>query len=438
MSETQTTRRRNTILIIAVIAVVIFALAILIIWRLKKSKAESEGEVTPVVSVKVAKAEQGNIAAQVVAVGTIWPRERADVAAKVSAQIKKMALLKNKVVRAGEVIAVLESRDLQAQRAEAVAALNQARAEERSLVTGTIPKTNAEDQKALMDARAKVNNARALYERRRRLFEQGGISQKDLEASQLDLTTAEDELRLQEQTVTLRGRSLNPNDRALAAAKTAEAQQHLATLDAQLGYATIRAPITGIVTDQYQYEGEFAAAGGKLVTIGDISSVIVKAPFADTVASQLKVGDSATVLPTDTSAEEMKGQITLLSRSSDPTNRTVEVWVTLANGTGKLRANGAAQVAVFANSKNDAIVVPAAAVTLEASNADEGTVMVVDAKNVAHEKKVTVGIRAANKIEIVEGLSAGDIVVIEGNFALPDGTKVEIAKDEEKKEGDEK
>lgn len=436
--QEQRARRRNTILIIAVIAVVIFALALLIIWRLKKSKAESEAEVTPVVSVKVAKAEQGNIAAEVVAVGTIWPRERADVAAKVSAQIKKMALLKNKVVRAGEVIAVLESRDLQAQRAEAVAALNQARAEERSLVTGTIPKTNAEDQKALMDARAKVNNARALYERRRRLFEQGGISQKDLEASQLDLTTAEDELRLQEQTVTLRGRSLNPNDRALAAAKTAEAQQHLATLDAQLGYATIRSPITGIVTDQYQYQGEFAAAGGKLVTIGDISSVIVKAPFADTVASQLKVGDSATVLPTDTSAEELKGQITLLSRSSDPTNRTVEVWVTLANGAGKLRANGAAQVTVFANSKNDAIVVPAAAVTLEASNADEGTVMVVDAKNVAHEKKVTVGIRAADKIEIVEGLSAGDTVVIEGNFALPDGTKVEIAKDEEKKEGDEK
>ena len=427
-------RQRNTILIIAAIAVVIFALTILIVWRLKKSKTESEAEVTPVVSVKVAKAEQGSIAAQVVAVGTIWPRERADVAAKVSAQIKTMALLKNKVVRAGEVIAVLESRDLQAQRAEAIAALNQARAEERSIVTGTIPKTNAEDQKALTDARAKVNNARALYERRRRLFEQGGISQKDLEASQLDLTTAEDELRLQEQTVALRGRSLNPNDRALAAAKTAQAEQHLATLDAQLGYATIRSPITGIVTDQYQYQGEFAAAGGKLVTIGDISSVIVKAPFADTVAAQLKVGDSAAVLPTDTSAEEMKGQITLLSRSSDPANRTVEVWVTLANGAGKLRANGAAQVTVFANSKSDAIVVPAAAVTLEASNADEGTVMVVDAQNIAHEKKVTVGIRAADKIEIVEGLQAGDTVVVEGNFALPDGTKVEIAKDEEKKE----
>ena len=436
--QEQRVRRRNTILIIAAIALVIFGLTILIIWRWKKSKAESEAEVTPVVSVKVAKAEPGSIAAQIIAVGTIWPREKADVGAKISAQIKKMALLKNKVVRAGEVIAVLESRDLQAQRAEAVAALNEARANERSLITGTIPKTNAEDQKALMDARAKVNNARATYDRRRMLYQQGGISKKDLEASQLEVTTAEDELRLQEQTVTLRGRSLNPNDRALAAAKTAEAEQHLATLDAQLGYATIRSPITGIVTDQYQYEGEFASTGGKLVTIADTTTVIVKAPFSDTVAAQLKAGDAASVVPTDTSSEEMKGQITLLSRSSDPTNRTVEVWVTLANGAGKLRANGAAQVTIFANSKNDAIVVPAAAVTLEASNADEGTVMVVDVQHIAHEKKVTVGIRAADKIEIVEGLQAGDIVVVEGNFALPDGTKVEIARDEEKKEGDEK
>ena len=417
-------RQRNIVLVGAAVLVVLL-LAVLIIWRWKRSAPETETEVTPTVSVKVVKAEKGNIAAEVTAVGTIWPREKADVGAKVSAQIKQMPLLKNKVVRAGEVIAVLESRDLQAQRAEAIAALNEARANERSLVTGTIPKTNAEDQKALLDARAKVNNARAIYERRRVLFEKGGISKKDLDESQLDLTTAEDELRLQEQTVALRSRSLNPNDRRLAEARTAQAQQHLATLDAQLSYATIRSPITGIVTDQFQYEGEFASAGGKLVTIADTSTVIVKAPFADTVVAQLKPGDAASVLPTDTSAEEMKGQITLLSRSSDPTNRTVEVWVTLGNGEGKLRANGAAQVTVFANSKNDAIVVPASAVTLEASNADEGTVMVVDAENVAHETRVTVGIRTPDKIEIVEGLKGGETVVIEGNYALPDGTKVE-------------
>ncbi|HKE55376.1 MAG TPA: efflux RND transporter periplasmic adaptor subunit, partial [Pyrinomonadaceae bacterium] len=211
---------------------------------------------------------------------------------------------------------------------------------------------------------------------------------------------------------------------------------HLATLDAQLSYATIRSPITGIVIDQFQYEGEFASAGGKLVTIADTSTVIVKAPFADTVAAQLKPGDAATVVPTDTSAEEMKGQITLLSRSSDPASRTVEVWVTLGNSAGKLRANGAAQVTVFANSKNDAILVPASAVTLESSNGNEGTVMVVDAQNVVHETKVTIGIRTADKIEIVEGLQGGETVVIEGNYALADGTKVST--EEKKEEGEQK
>lgn len=413
------------ILIVVGAGLVVLLLVSLIIWRVRSSATEAETEVTPTVSVKVAKAEKETIAAPVTAVGTIWPREKADVGAKISAQIKSMPLLKNKLVRAGEVIAVLESRDLQAQRAEAVAALNEARANERSVVTGTIPKTNAEDQKALTDARAKVNVARATYERRRVLYEKGGISKKDLEASQLDLTTAEDELRLQEQTIALRTRSLNPNDRALAAARTAQAQQRVATLDAQLSYATIRSPLTGIVTDQFQYEGEFASAGGKLVTIADTSTVIVKAPFSDTAVAQLKTGDSATVVPTDTSAEEMHGSVTLLSRASDPANRTVEVWVTLGNGDGKLRANGAAQVTVAANSKNDAVVVPVSAVTLETSDATEGTVMVVDDQNVAHETKVTIGIRTPDKIEIVEGLKGGESVVVEGNYALPDGTKVE-------------
>ncbi|MDQ2936423.1 MAG: efflux RND transporter periplasmic adaptor subunit [Acidobacteriota bacterium] len=421
--------RRRNLIIVASVAVVALLLLLILVWRWRSSTTATE-ETAIVVSVRVAKAERQPISAQVAAVGTIFPRDKADVAAKISAPIRQMALLKNRVVKAGEVIVVLESRDLVAQRNEAIAALNQERANERSVTTGTIPQTNAQDEKALRDARARVATARNTYERRRVLYERGGISKKDLETSQLDLTTAEDELRLAEQTVSLRARSLNPNDRALAAARVQQAQQHVATLDAQLSYATIRAPITGVVIDQFQYQGEFAASGAKLLTIADISQVIVKAPFADTVTAQFKVGDPATVLPTDQSAEQMTGPVTLVSRASDPLNRTVEVWVTLGNGAGRLRANGAAQVTITAQTKTDSIVVPASAVTLDASNADEATVMVVDATNVAHETKVTVGIRTPDKMEITSGLLGGETVVIEGNYALPDGTKVEKTTDE--------
>ena len=160
------TRRRQVLIISSMLAVLlIFIVFVVLLWRWRSGPAE-EQTAKPVVSVKVAKAEREPIAAEISAVGTIWPRDKAEVAAKISAQIKTMGLLKNKFVRAGEVIATLESRDLQAQRAEAVATLNQARASERSIITGTIPKTNAEDQKALFDARAKVNTRKGASRKR--------------------------------------------------------------------------------------------------------------------------------------------------------------------------------------------------------------------------------------------------------------------------------
>ncbi len=432
-------RRRRTIIVAVAAVAVIAIVAVVLILRSRKGTEAEEQKEEAVVSVKVAKAERESIALQVTALGTIFPRDTAQVSPKISAQIKQMPLWKNRVVRAGEVLAVLEANDLRAQRGEAAAALNEARASARSVETGTIPQNTAQDEKALRDARAGVDNARRTYERRLALYNAGGISKKDLEASQLDLTRAENELRLAEANVSLRARSLNPNDRAQAAARVGQAEQHVGALDAQLGYATVRAPISGVVIDQALYEGSFIASGTTLVTIADTTEVIVKAPFADTVAAQLKTGDAATVQPTDMPGEQMTGQVTLISRSVDPASRTVEVWVTLGNGAGRLRVNGAAEVTVAANAKSESVVVPTSAVTLEASNADEGTVMVVDDASVAHETKVRVGIRNGDKTEITEGLQGGETVVVEGNFSLPDGTKVEVSEgDEEKDEGGEK
>lgn len=401
-----------------------------------RKEAEKEGE-PPVVSVRVAKAERQAIKAQASALGTISPREQATVSANINAQIKQMALLKNKVVRAGDVIATLNSRDLQAQRAEAAAALQEAEVNLRTVRSSSIPQTRAQDEKAVNDARANVANARALYERRKRLFDQGGIAQKEVEAAQLALTLAENELKTAESAARLHSTATNPNDLALASTRVSQAQQRLAAIDTQLSYATVRAPISGTIIEQFQFEGEYATTGGKLVTIADTGEVIVKAPFADIVVDQLKVGDEAIVEPQDLPGEKIEGAVSLISRSSDPQNRAVEVWVRLRNEGGKLRANSAAQVVVTTQVENDALVVPKSAVTLEASNGDEGTVMVVGEDEKAHETKVQVGIRSPELMQITAGLKGGETVVIEGNYALPDNTRVAINKGEEEKEGGE-
>lgn len=418
--------RRRNIIIVSVITVVALVVFIYLLVRSRGQSADNAGDANVVVSVRVAKAERRPIAAEASAIGTIFPREQAIVSPKIGGQIRQMRILKNVVVRAGEVIAVLESRDLQAQRAEAQGALNEARSNLRGVSTGANPQAMAQAERDLRDARANVTNAKALYDRRRSLYDKGGIALKDVEAAQLALATAEANQQLAERTVTLRGTAISPNDRAVAEARVTQAQNRLANLDAQVSYATIRSPITGIFTDQFQFQGEYAAAGARLVTIADTSEVIVKAQYADNVVAQLKVGDAATVLPTDLPGERMTGNVKLISRSSDPANRTVEVWVNLGNDAGRLRSGGAAEVVVATRQTGDAVVVPAKAVTLDAIIANTGTLMVVDAANVAHETKVTIGIRTPQTVQIISGLQGGETVVTEGNYALPDGTKVEI------------
>lgn len=418
--------------VVALVLVLAGLIIFVVLSSRKKSTVEAEEPI--LVSVHVAKVERESIAAEVTALGTIFARREATVSSKIAGQIKTMALLKNKPVHEGEVIATLEARDVQAQRAEAAAAVEEARVNLRNVTGGTIPQTAAQDEKAVRDARANVANASAVYQRRLKLYEEGGISKKDLDASELARTTAENDLRLAEATARLHALTMNPNDRRVAEAKLKQSEDRLAGLDTQLSYAVIRAPLSGVIAEQFQFQGDFAAAGAKLVAIDDASEVIVKAPVADTVAARLKVGDTARVYPQSLPGEEVVGVISLVSKASDPQSRTVEVWVNLKNEEGRLRADSAAKVVVATQAASNVIVVPIAAVTLDASTEDTGTVMIVDEDSVAHETKVTVGIRAKDKMEITSGLKGGETVVIEGNYALPDETKVEIAADE--KEGD--
>ena len=132
----------------------------------------------------------------------------------------------------------------------------------------------------IRDARANVESARALYERRRALYAQGGIALREVEAARLALTTAENTARL-------------ADDRT---GGSAAARNVAGSGLAPLTYASVRAPISGVVTDQFQFQGEFAAAGAKLVAIADLSEVIVKAQIADNVVAQIDLPPARTYL----------------------------------------------------------------------------------------------------------------------------------------------
>jgi len=404
-------------------------LLILIIagWCWHRRAASDEEAAQPIVSVRLAKAEIGPIAQPLELAGTISARQEATLSAKVSGQIAQMGLLKNRVVHRGDVLAVLESRDLNAQQAEAAAALREAEIGVANTSSGAIPLTNAQDVKAVRDAQGTLDNARKTYERRKTLFEQGGISKKDLEASQLDVAKAEDDLRLAEKSASLHQGTTNPSDLAAARSKAQQAAAHLASLQAQAGYATIRAPFDGVIGDQFLFQGDFANAGAKMLTIADTSTVIVKAPLSVDASMRVHAGDAATIQPDSLPGVTLQGTVSLVGSAADPQSRAVELWIALPNADGRLRTNSTARVTVNSGGVANAVVVPTAAVTLDATNANAGTVMVVDAQSIAHEVKVTTGAHSRERTQITSGLRGGETIVIEGNYGLPDGTKVQNA-----------
>lgn len=428
---------------LTIIAVVILLLAGLFVWRYffaspqaSDTTAATENQV--VVSVRTARAEKQTISADVSAVGTIFPARQAVVSSNLSGQIKGLRILKDVYVRQGELLAGINTNDLEAQKREAEAVLREARLNVQTLTKSAIPQVDIQAAKDLRDARAAVDNARNLYERRKALYDKGGIALKDVEAAQLTLTQAENNLKFLENSKNLRTKTSNPLDLQTAQARVAQAEQRINTLQTQINLAEIRAPVSGFVVEQTQFDGEYATAGGKILTIADTSEVIVKASFSDTVIPNLREGDAVAVYPNDLAGERMSGKVSLISRSTDPQNRATEVWVNLGNGAGRLRTGGAGLVVISENTQTEAVVVPNAAVVLDAANEKTGVVMVVDKLNVARETKVEIGVRTKELTQIVSGLSGGETVIVEGNYALPDGTQVEIKNDSVATQGEAK
>jgi RND family efflux transporter MFP subunit len=115
----------------------------------------------------------------------------------------------------------------------------------------------------------------------------------------------------------------------------------------------------------------------------------------------------------------------VVSPALDPGSTTVEVWVTLKNPREQLKPGTSVQLSMVAKSVPDALVVPTASLLTAA----DGVVSVMVAGNDGHAHQTTVktGIREGDRVQIVEGLHAGDKVVGTGAYGLPDNSKITTA-----------
>jgi HlyD family secretion protein len=333
-------------------------------------------------------------------------------------------------------VAELESSDLRAAAAESKGQFDQAEANYRTTAGASIPEEVVKAELDVQSAKQAADAAQKLLENRQKLLQEGALARKLVDDAQVAYAQARS-LYETAQSHLKALQSVGKQEQIKGAAAQVEAAKgHQESARAQLGYAEIHSPIAGVVSDRPVYPGEIANAGAPLLTVMDISSVSAHANIPQSEAASLKVGNAATITQTGTDLE-IAGKVTMVSPAVDPNSTTVQVWVAAANPGERLKPGTSVRVSIVAATLRKAVVVPAAAI-LPAS--DGGTsVMVVGSDSVAHEKKVQVGVREPDKVQIVSGVSPGDPVVIVGGVGLQDGAKVKIEKPGEKPaEADEK
>jgi RND family efflux transporter MFP subunit len=161
------------------------------------------------------------------------------------------------------------------------------------------------------------------------------------------------------------------------------------------------------------------ASGSPIVSIVDISQVVARANVPVKDAAYIKVGRPARIAGPE---GDLAGTVTVVSPSVDPNTTTVQVWVQVPNPGEKLKPGGTVRVAIIAETIQNTIVVPASALL----NSDEGgpKVMVVTSDSIAHERKVSLGVRQGERVQIVSGVQDGDQVVTSGGLGLDDKAKV--------------
>ncbi|MFZ1139835.1 MAG: efflux RND transporter periplasmic adaptor subunit [Candidatus Sulfotelmatobacter sp.] len=394
--------------------------------------SSDKGDKEPTVTVQVAAVEKTTIQHIINTQAILFPRQQAAIVPKISAPVKKFLVKRGSPVREGQLLAVLENRDLSAAAQENKGSYEQAQASYETTTAAGLPeeirKAEADAQQAqqVLDAQEKVFQSRQL------LFEQGALPRKELDQSRVDVTQARNQSAIAKKHLDALMAIGKQQELKSAAGQLESAKGKYLGAEAQLSYSEIRSPMDGVITDRPLYPGEMAAAGTPLLTVMDLSSVIAKAHIPQSDAAALKVGDKGTMTVPGIE-EPIEGKVTVVSPALDPNSTTVEIWLEAKNPKHELKPGTSVQLSLTAQTVKDALVVPAISVI----TTPDGTsaVMLVGADGRAHQKAVKLGIRNGDDVQIVEGVTASDKVVAAGAYGLPDKTKIKIEAAEGSSEG---
>lgn len=206
-------------------------------------------------------------------------------------------------------------------------------------------------------------------------------------------------------------------DRTAYTAARAQVEQ----LRTRVGYSSINAPATGVITEKHVETGDVVGNQSRLFTIADISQLVVLAGVSELDVVDLQQGDPVSITLDALPNRQLSGRIRRIFPVGDPTTRLVPVEVVLDAQSARLARPGfLARITFDLATSNNVLLIPASAV-LGGEGAE--AVFVVE-NNTAVRRTVSTGLTSQGRIEVLSGLTEGDNVVVLGHNTLRDGMTV--------------
>jgi len=328
--------------------------------------------------------------------GTLAAEEQVALSFKVTGRVHELLVDLGSPVRRGQVLARLTPTDFELRVQQAEAGLQQARARLGLSAQGDDATVNPEQTALVRQSRAVRDEARLTRERVRTFVERGISSRADLDAAEASLEVAEG--RYQDALEEIRNRE----------AVLAQRRSELALARQALEDASLRAPIDGAVRERQVTQGEFRSAGTPVLTIVRTDPLRLRVAVPERAAAALRAGQSVRVRVEGDPAT-YEGKLARLGAAIDEGNRTLPVEAVVSNRAGSLRPGMFAAAEIIVERQDDAIVVPDDAIVTFAGV--QKVLVVKDGR--AREQRVRTGRRSGGRVEIVEGVKPGDVVILE-------------------------
>ena len=401
-----------------------------------KRSASVDDADKPTVAVQAVHPTKGPIAEEIIADAVLAPFAQAAIQAKVTAPVKTFYVQRGSRVKAGALLAVLENRDLAAVALENKGTYTAAQGAYATATKQQIPQEVTQAKLDLEQSKATLDLDRNTLKARTRLFEQGAIPGRDVDTARSTALQAEAANQIAQQKLDQINSVGHQASFETAEGQLTSARGKYLGAEAQLAYTEIRSPIDGVVTDRPLFAGETATSGSPVVTVMETSVLLAKLHLAQRQAQQLVVGASASITVPGVD-EPVDAKVSLISPALDSGSTTVEVWLRVENGDGKLKVGTAVHATIQGRIVADALQIPSEAVQRSAESGGKA-VMVIARDGTARKKNVIIGIQTAASAQVLAGLATGDTVITTGGYGLDEGTKVKVEAATEKPDAGEK